>query len=123
QLPAMWLVLVPSAHGLATADVYAEADRTGTTREALDPDALRAVAGQRVEAIAGALENDLQAAALTLRPELEEPLAALREAGALGTLVAGSGPTVLGLFAQSQAAESPAAEIDGPIVTGLPSAP
>ncbi|MFL5885932.1 MAG: 4-(cytidine 5'-diphospho)-2-C-methyl-D-erythritol kinase [Thermoleophilaceae bacterium] len=119
ELQAMWLVLVPSARGLATADVYAEADRLGTTRARLDPAALRKLAGQPAEAIAGALENDLQAAALALRPELEGTLAALTEAGALGTIVAGSGPTVFGVFGDPEGAEGAAAKIQGAMVSGL----
>jgi 4-diphosphocytidyl-2-C-methyl-D-erythritol kinase len=119
ELVAMWLVLVPSARGLATSDVYAEADRLGTTRARLDPDALRKLAGQPAEAIGRALENDLQAAALALRPELEGTLAALTEAGALGTIVAGSGPTVFGFFADLEGAERAAAKIQGAMVSGL----
>ncbi len=41
-LEPLWLVLVPSAEGLSTAAVYAELDRLGGGREALDP---RAAAG------------------------------------------------------------------------------
>jgi 4-diphosphocytidyl-2-C-methyl-D-erythritol kinase len=44
--------------------------------------------------LADLLANDLQSAALSLRPELRRTLTAAREAGALGTVVAGPGPTV-----------------------------
>ncbi len=44
------------------------------------------------------LVNDLGEAALSLRPEIAEALAALREAGAEVALVTGSGPTAFGLF-------------------------
>jgi 4-diphosphocytidyl-2-C-methyl-D-erythritol kinase len=53
------------------------------------------------------MENDLEAAALSLRPELATILAQLRDAGALATLVSGSGPTVAGVF--EGAAEAAAA--------------
>lgn len=43
------------------------------------------------------LHNDLQVAALDLRPELDRVLDVARDAGALGTLVSGSGPTVAAL--------------------------
>ena len=45
-------------------------------------------------ALGGALTNDLQEAAFSLRPDLEEILDAGLEYGALGGLVSGSGPTV-----------------------------
>ncbi|HKP91912.1 MAG TPA: hypothetical protein VJT75_18235, partial [Thermoleophilaceae bacterium] len=70
ELPPMTLVLVPSEAGLATGHVYAEADRIGSTREALDPAALRELAARPLDRLAGALENDLEPAAVALRPEL-----------------------------------------------------
>ena len=45
------------------------------------------------------LVNDLEPAALSLRPEIADALDALREAGASAALVTGSGPTAFGLFA------------------------
>ena len=48
-------------------------------------------------ALGRALHNDLQHAALELAPSLAEPLAVAEDAGALGVLVSGSGPTVAAL--------------------------
>ena len=79
-------------------------------RERLDPDRVRELAA----AIRSApLENDLQPAALVLRPELRPTLDELRDAGALGALVSGSGPTCFGLFAEAAAAEAAAVAIPG----------
>ena len=64
-------MLVPDADGLSTAAVYAELDRLAG-REALDPGPLSALAARRREPSAPALDNDLEPAALSLRPELEE---------------------------------------------------
>lgn len=58
------------------------------------PDMMQALRGGDVTALAGALHNDLQGAALSLRPELGDVLAAGLEYGALGGVVSGSGPTV-----------------------------
>jgi 4-diphosphocytidyl-2-C-methyl-D-erythritol kinase len=114
-LPELWLVLVPQRAGLLTADVYGEFDRLGGGREELDPGRLRSLTGS-LEALVAAVENDLEPAALSLRPELERPLAGLREAGALAAAVTGSGPTVFGLFPDAAYAERAAAQIDGAIV-------
>jgi 4-diphosphocytidyl-2-C-methyl-D-erythritol kinase len=103
ELPAMTLLLVPDAAGLATADVYAQADALGPTREQLDPDHAREVAARPLEDLAAALENDLEGAALSLRPELSERMDALRAAGALAARVTGSGPTVFGVFPAGEA--------------------
>ena len=113
SLPAMWLVLVPSPRGLSTARVYAELDRLGGARRGLDPESLRALAGTPLPALAAAVENDLQRAALSLRPELGAGLRALRGAGALAAALSGSGPTAFGLFPHGDAARRAASSIPG----------
>ncbi|QTE28917.1 4-(cytidine 5'-diphospho)-2-C-methyl-D-erythritol kinase [Pengzhenrongella sicca] len=92
--------------GLSTARVFATFDElvAGATR--LEPEADRALmqalrAGD-ARALGAALHNDLQYAALELAPELAEPLAVAEDAGALGVLVSGSGPTVAALARSRQ---------------------
>jgi 4-diphosphocytidyl-2-C-methyl-D-erythritol kinase len=119
RLPEMALVLVPSSDGLSTARVYEEADRIESTRERLDPDSLRALASGPLEALVAGVENDLQAAALSLRPDVGEPLEQLRAGGALAAAVSGSGPTVFGVFPDPPAAERAAQHIAGALVTRL----
>jgi 4-diphosphocytidyl-2-C-methyl-D-erythritol kinase len=118
-LPDMALVLVPAEDGLSTADVYSEADRIPSTRERLDPEAVRALAAAPLGALARGMENDLEVAALSLRPELARTLSALREAGALAALISGSGPTAFGVFTSPAEAETAAGGIPGALVTGL----
>jgi 4-diphosphocytidyl-2-C-methyl-D-erythritol kinase len=117
-LMALELVLVPSGRGLSTAEVYGEFDRLGGGRTVLGPAEVWVAAGARSPAeLAPALENDLEPAALRLRPELEEARAALLDAGALAAKVTGSGPTVFGLFADAAAADSAAGAIPDAIRT------
>ena len=116
-LPAMALVLVPRGRGLRAAAVYAEADRIGATRSRLDPERVRELARAPLESLVVALENDLETATLSLRPALERPLRALREAGALAALVTGSGPTLFGVFPDRPAAVAAAARVPGGIVS------
>jgi 4-diphosphocytidyl-2-C-methyl-D-erythritol kinase len=118
-LPPLVAVLVPSTEGLRTGAVYAELDRLGGGRERLDPDFLRELAADGPARLGAALENDLEPAALSLRPDLAETLARLRAAGALGAAVSGSGPTCFGLFAERAAAAEAAAGIPGAIVSAL----
>jgi 4-diphosphocytidyl-2-C-methyl-D-erythritol kinase len=119
ELPDMALLLVPAQEGLATGAVYAEADRIGSIRATLDPDALRALAAAPLAALAHAMHNDLEAAALSLRPELVRTLAALEEAGALAARISGSGPTAFGVFESALAAETAAPLFSDAIVTSL----
>ena len=93
-----WVVAVADG-GLSTPAVYAECDRLRAGSHVPEPrvgDAVMAAlrAGD-ADALGRALRNDLQEAALSLRPELRETLRTGREAGALGAVVSGSGPTVL----------------------------
>jgi 4-diphosphocytidyl-2-C-methyl-D-erythritol kinase len=119
ELPPWPVVLVPQTQGLATTAVYEQLDRMEGWRDALDADRLRELARDSGISLASAVENDLQPAALALRPELETVLGHLRGAGALGALVSGSGPTCFGLFADRPVAEAAAAAIPGALVTAL----
>jgi 4-diphosphocytidyl-2-C-methyl-D-erythritol kinase len=119
ELPPLSAVLVPHDKGLSTADVYSELDRIGGAREQLDPEPLRALAAAGPAGLAAGLSNDLQPAALSLRPDLATMLERLRSEGALGSAVSGSGPTCFGLFDDRSAAASAAASIRGAFVSQL----
>ncbi|MEU0739053.1 4-(cytidine 5'-diphospho)-2-C-methyl-D-erythritol kinase [Streptomyces sp. NPDC006134] len=83
--------------GLSTPAVFREFDRLAEGRDVPEPVASQAVLDALAEgdpgALAVAVSNDLQPAALSLFPELADTLAAGRAAGALAALVSGSGPT------------------------------
>jgi 4-diphosphocytidyl-2-C-methyl-D-erythritol kinase len=90
-----WWVLAVADGGLSTSAVYREFDRQnqGSRVAVADVDVLDAVRGGDVDALARAVSNDLQPAALALAPALRRTLAAGRELGGLAALVCGSGPT------------------------------
>ncbi len=96
------VVVMPVDARLSTADVYAEADRLGLARETLDlARALtRMQAALSSETILEHLHNDLQDAARSLCPQIDEAIEGVLAAGADHALVSGSGPTVLGVFAE-----------------------
>ena len=83
--------------GLSTPDVYAECDRLRDDRDVpapYVPDMLmQAVRAGDPVLLGKALHNDLQAAALSLRPVLGQVLEVGDDYGALGGIVSGSGPT------------------------------
>jgi 4-diphosphocytidyl-2-C-methyl-D-erythritol kinase len=91
-----WWVVVPSEEGMATPAVYRHYDE-------LRPDAplvpgppdeiVAALASGDPRALANALHNDLEQAALDLRPDLARLIVEGVDAGALRGLVSGSGPT------------------------------
>jgi 4-diphosphocytidyl-2-C-methyl-D-erythritol kinase len=104
--------------GLPTAAVYERLDRMradGAVPDSATPaDAVLAALRSGSPADLGrALRNDLQPAALALRPRLRAVLEAGRELGAVGGIVCGSGPTVALLAAGPQAAVRLAAGLAG----------
>jgi 4-diphosphocytidyl-2-C-methyl-D-erythritol kinase len=97
-LPAHAFLILPHPFPLATAEVYAEADRLGLARSQ------NALSSRLSELLASPqlaptlVVNDLQPAALSLRPEIAGALDAAILAGADHAFVCGSGPTVAGLY-------------------------
>ena len=128
-----WVLAFADGH-LSTPEVYAALDRLRAGGAGGGP----AGAGKRVPASRGnrdepdldaalmsalrsgdarqvgrALSNDLQPAALSLFPALRKTLAAGLELGALGALVAGSGPTCVFLAASADRALDLAVSLSG----------
>ena len=112
-------VLVPAAFGLSTPEVYRTLDELRPQAVERDPMALvSALRSGDPEAVAPLLHNDLQQAALHLRPELQETIDALEAAGALRAMVSGSGPTILALAATEADAVRIAAVCGGIATSG-----
>lgn len=109
-----WVFAVADG-GLSTPAVYREFDRLTAGTRVPEPVAsdtlLDALRTGDAKALAGALSNDLQAPALSLRPSLADTLAAGTEAGALAALVSGSGPTTAFLAEDAAAAREVAAAL------------
>ncbi len=92
-----WVFAV-SEQGLSTPAVFAECDRLRSGRPVPhpqpSPQLMAALRSGDPVALAESLGNDLQEAAVSLRPDLQAVLDAGAEYGALGALVSGSGPTI-----------------------------
>jgi 4-diphosphocytidyl-2-C-methyl-D-erythritol kinase len=112
------VLVVPDIEGLSTADVYAESDRLGLSRDA---DGLAAALSDVQAALPDLPDelciNELAPAAISLRPHLEARLRRLREAGAAVAMVSGSGPTTLGLFRDADAARAAAPAFGSSIIS------
>ncbi|WP_053703167.1 4-(cytidine 5'-diphospho)-2-C-methyl-D-erythritol kinase [Streptomyces sp. WM6368] len=110
-----WVFAVADG-GLSTPAVFREFDRltAGTPVPAPEasPALLAALAAGDPDALGAVLANDLQAAALSLRPQLARTLAAGVDGGALAALVSGSGPTTAFLVADEETAAKVAAALE-----------
>jgi 4-diphosphocytidyl-2-C-methyl-D-erythritol kinase len=97
------LLVIPQRFGLSTADVYRAFDQRDRIRSRTDLLAMDVALETTLVGAGWVLPpaltvNELQAAALTLRPEINRALTAARLVGAERAIVCGSGPTVIGLF-------------------------
>jgi 4-diphosphocytidyl-2-C-methyl-D-erythritol kinase len=115
-------VLAFASGGLSTAQVYAACDRMRATRggqagpaelAGLDNRLMAALRSGKPGEIAPLLTNDLQPAAISLRPELRRTLAAGAEHGALAGIISGSGPTCAYLAKDGRHAASLAVALAG----------
>ena len=111
-----WVIAFDRA-GLRTPDVYGELDRLRADGRssrigAVEP-VLEALASGDPRQLALLLGNDLQAAAVSLRPGLRRTLRAGVDAGALAGLVSGSGPSCAFLCSDGETAIRVAASLAG----------
>jgi 4-diphosphocytidyl-2-C-methyl-D-erythritol kinase len=111
-----WVVAAADG-GLSTPEVYGELDRLrhfGAAPPSVGaPDEILAALRQRDPTVlAKWLGNDMQAAAVSLRPALEQTLRAGSAAGALAGMVSGSGPTCVFLCRDAAHATDVAADLE-----------
>jgi 4-diphosphocytidyl-2-C-methyl-D-erythritol kinase len=120
-VPAMryhWVLAFADGQ-LPTPGVYAALDRLRAARGAqpdepsLDAELMSALRYGDAALVGKRLSNDLQAAAVSLFPALRKTLAAGLELGALGALVAGSGPTCAFLAPNAERALALAVSLSG----------
>lgn len=107
-------VLVTCDQGLSTPEVFTQLDRhraehsldieTVPVEPTVEPELLHALRAGCAVALAEYVRNDLQAAALQLKPELGDVLEFGETHGALAGIVSGSGPTVAFLAEDDSAA-------------------
>lgn len=120
-------VITPCSEGLSTPDVYRKLDilrvEAGIDVSKLEqpevPELLIAalISGNAYE-VAEYMHNDLEVAALALRPELTKTLEAGKKSGSLKSMVSGSGPTIAHLARDRLHAEQ---IVNRLAVVGLPS--
>jgi 4-diphosphocytidyl-2-C-methyl-D-erythritol kinase len=106
-----WVVGI-SSEPLSTPEVFRRFDVVGEPT-GYEPDAvLAAVRAGDVDALGAALWNDLQVAACDLMPGLEQKRQAMLTAGALGSIVSGSGPTIVALAPDARTAVRIAEQVE-----------
>ncbi|MGH2731698.1 MAG: 4-(cytidine 5'-diphospho)-2-C-methyl-D-erythritol kinase [Actinomycetota bacterium] len=106
----LWWVLGIPALSISTTDAYRRYDQLASRRapraRGREARLTAGLASGSPEAIATSLYNDLELAAFDLEPSLPGLKRHMLEAGALGAVVSGSGPTVVGLCSDKAHAEA-----------------
>ena len=109
-------VMLPLPFAVRSADAY----RWWDERPETGPDAgalLAAIETGDDEIVGSAMFDDLQPPVAYRHPEVDRAVAAFRDAGALGAIMSGSGPTVVALARHLGHADRIAAAVPGSFVT------
>ena len=103
DLPPHWIVIVRPPFGVSTAEAYAwyDEDRTAGVKEPRELQILPVPWPSR----AAQMINDLEVPVVRRHPEIGTLKGALREAGAVASVMSGSGSAVYGLFRTRAAAD------------------
>jgi len=124
DLPPWWLVLLPGAEPISTAEVYRALDAPPLGAAALD--AARGSAIYKWVSAGGGMplggcRNDLQPTVERLRPEIGRRLVSVHATQPMLALLSGSGGTVFGLYGNEGGARRAAATLAGlgPLVVPL----
>lgn len=97
-----WLVILQPCPGLSTREVFGRFRLDDRENRPDTQAAAAALAAGDWRGLCRSLGNVLQGVSAELRPEIGEGIAALREHGAAGAWMTGSGSAVFGLFTRAQ---------------------
>lgn len=101
-----WLVILQPCPGLSTREVFGRFRLDARENRPDQLAAMAALAAGDWRKLCASLGNVLQAVSAELRPEIGQGIAALREHGAAGAWMTGSGSAVFGLFTRAQTART-----------------
>lgn len=103
ELPKFWYVIINPGFPVSTAWAYENLDLTKKQENINIPFLKKRVNSFSIEDI---LENDLESVTVKKYPDIENIKASLKNLGAKGAMMSGSGPTVFGIFEDERAAKS-----------------
>jgi 4-diphosphocytidyl-2-C-methyl-D-erythritol kinase len=116
DVPRLNWALLPRPFGVSSADAYRWWDEDGAHTGPDPGPVTEAARDGNVDALSSLLFNDLERPVAARHPEVIESTRILLEAGAVGTILCGSGPTVAGLCRDEAHAREVAAATSGTLV-------
>ncbi|MCQ2513197.1 MAG: 4-(cytidine 5'-diphospho)-2-C-methyl-D-erythritol kinase [Lachnospiraceae bacterium] len=102
DMPHCYLGIINPNFGISTKWSYEQLDKNLDIKHPDIDQIIRAMGAQDLERVSLGMGNVLEPAALIKYPQIQEIKDKLKSAGALGTLMSGSGPTVFGVFAAEE---------------------
>ncbi|MCQ2530482.1 MAG: 4-(cytidine 5'-diphospho)-2-C-methyl-D-erythritol kinase [Lachnospiraceae bacterium] len=102
DMPHCYLAIINPHFGISTKWSYEQLDKTPDIKHPDIDQIISAMGAQDLERVSLEMGNVLERAALGKYPQIQEIKDKLKSAGALGTLMSGSGPTVFGIFAEEE---------------------
>lgn len=104
-----WFAFLNPKVGLSTGEVFEKLDDLRFTYASMVPNMdttllSRALVSGDPQQVGAVMHNDLEPAALALRPSLQQLIHAAEDAGAIRAMISGSGPTVAALCADQASA-------------------
>ncbi|MEX2274590.1 MAG: 4-(cytidine 5'-diphospho)-2-C-methyl-D-erythritol kinase [Actinomycetota bacterium] len=118
-----WWAVVPFAFPTRSPDAYRWWDEAGHRTGPDTSAAVDALRDSDVGELGGLLHNDLEDVVIERHPEIGRTKRALLDAGALGSVMSGSGPTVVALARSELHATELAAGFPGALAVSAPWAP
>ena len=103
--PQCYLLVAKPDINVSTKYVYEHLDAEGVRHHPDIDGMIKAISEQNLSGVVERLENVLENVTVKKYPVIQEIKDAMLEAGALGSLMSGSGPTVFGIFTEEKTAE------------------
>lgn len=102
DMPPCYLAIINPHFGISTKWSYEQLDKEADIKHPDIDGIIRAMGIHDLESVSLGMGNVLEKAALEKYPQIQDIKNKLKSAGALGTLMSGSGPTVFGIFADEE---------------------
>ena len=103
--PKAHVLLVKPSFGISTKEAYAAYDREESPAHPDIDGLIRAIKAGDLRAMCASMGNVLEPVSIAMHPEIADIKARMKELGAAGSMMSGSGPTVFGLFDDEAAAK------------------
>ncbi len=105
KIPSCHILLVKPSFSISTKDVYNKIDSIKDYRHPETDRLIEGICEKNIDKIASSMGNVLEEVSLSDYPVLSTLKEELRELGAIGSQMSGSGPTVFGIFKNAEDAK------------------